>query len=61
VPSPLGLGVDGSGRAIVVQLPNGHLIGIAEGVTNSTVPLSVFLTAVQPVVDSLSFDIPKSH
>lgn len=61
VPGPLGLAVDGSGRAIVVQLPNGHLIGIAEGVTNSTVPLSVILSAVQPVIHSISFDIPKSQ
>jgi hypothetical protein len=59
VSAPLGLGVDASGRAIVVQLPNGHLIGIAEGVTNSTVPLSAFLSAVQPVVQSI--DIPKSQ
>jgi hypothetical protein len=59
VSGPLGLGVGGTGRAIVVQLPNGHLIGIAEGTTNSTDPLSAILTAGQPVIHSISFTLAR--
>lgn len=51
---PLGVGTGGEGRAIVVQLPDGRIIGIAEGITGAS-PLSTILAATQPVVDSISF------
>ncbi len=51
---PLGVVTGSVGRAIVVQLPDGRIIGIAEG-GSGTNSLPTILAATQPVVDSLSF------